>query len=104
MLGCTAYEINLIGQHTNKWFLLLNREKAIGGICMQQINNKLVVKKAIAFSLFMTIMMSFIVENPMPNTAIYLLVVGVVSFIGFCIIQFITSKAYNKFLKDTTDF
>jgi len=66
---------------------------------MQQINNKLVVKKAIAFSLFMTIMMSFIVQNPMPNTAIYLLVVGVVSFIGFCIIQFITSKAYKKFLK-----
>ncbi|MFJ7831837.1 hypothetical protein ACQKIC_16215 [Peribacillus sp. NPDC046944] len=71
---------------------------------MQKINNKLVVKKAIAFSLFMTIIMAFIVENPTPNKAIYLLVVGVVSFIGFCIINLITSKAYNKFLKDTTDF
>ncbi|MDR4938060.1 hypothetical protein RGU11_16905 [Rossellomorea marisflavi] len=71
---------------------------------MQKINNKLVVKKSIAFSLFMTIIVSFIVENPKPNTAIYLLVVGVVSFIGFCIINLITSKAYKKFLKETADF
>lgn len=69
-----------------------------------QKNNKLVVKKAFAFSLFMTIITSFIVENPMPNTAIYLLVVGVVSFTGFCIIKLITSKAYKKFFKETADF
>lgn len=70
---------------------------------MQKTNNKLVVKKALVFSLFMMFITPFMVENPMPNLAIYLLVVGIVSFTSFWTIKFITARAYKKFSQDTDD-
>ncbi|TFJ90677.1 hypothetical protein [Lentibacillus salicampi] len=56
------------------------------------------VLKAIGLSLIFTLIAFFIVDNPKPNTAIYLLVVGIASFVGLNIISLITSRAYEKFL------
>ncbi|WP_282156331.1 hypothetical protein [Cytobacillus gottheilii] len=69
-----------------------------------QKQRKKTILKAIGFSLFMTIIIFLNVENPKPNTAIYLLFVGVISFTSFCVIKFITSKAFKRFLEKTENF
>ncbi|HBZ09099.1 MAG TPA: hypothetical protein DEO65_04315 [Bacillus bacterium] len=61
---------------------------------------KNIVLKAIGISLLFSTIAIFVVDNPKPNTAIYLLVVGIASFAGLCIIPLITSRAYEKFLKE----
>lgn len=43
-----------------------------------QRTRKNIVLKAIGLSLLFTILAFFVVDNPKPNTAIYLLIVGVV--------------------------
>lgn len=66
-----------------------------------QRTRKNIVLKAIGLSLLFTILAFFVVDNPKPNTAIYLLIVGVVSFAAVSIISLITSRAYKKFLKES---
>lgn len=69
-----------------------------------QKQRKKTVLKAIGFSLFMSIIIFLNVENPKPNTAIYLLFVGVISFTSFCVIKFFTSKAFKRFLEKTENY
>lgn len=66
-----------------------------------QRTRKNIVLKAIGLSLLFTILAFFVIDNPKPNTAIYLLIVGVVSFAAVSIISLITSRAYKKFLKES---
>ncbi|QKY70633.1 hypothetical protein [Lentibacillus sp. CBA3610] len=66
-----------------------------------QKTRKNTVLKAIGLSLLFTIIAFLVVDNPKPNTAVYLLVVGIASFAAVCVISLITSRAYKKFLKES---
>ncbi|WP_234032352.1 hypothetical protein [Lentibacillus cibarius] len=56
--------------------------------------------KAFGLSLIITLIAFFVVDNQKPNTTIYLLVVGIASFVSLNVIYLITSRAYEKFLKE----
>ncbi|MFD2760618.1 hypothetical protein [Lentibacillus juripiscarius] len=66
-----------------------------------QRTRKNTVLKAIGLSLLFTIIAFLVVDNPKPNTAVYLLVGWIVSFAAICIISLITSRAHKKFLKES---
>ncbi|GGB58218.1 hypothetical protein F3157_20265 [Virgibacillus dakarensis] len=59
------------------------------------------VLKAFEISLIISLIAFFVVDSPKPNTAVYLLFVGIVSFASLNIIYLITSKAYKKFLRES---
>lgn len=71
------------------------------GVIIMQKTKENNVLRAFMISLIITLIVFFVGDNSKSNTAVYLIFVGISSFASLNILFLITSKAYEKFLKES---
>ncbi|MBU5268021.1 hypothetical protein [Virgibacillus proomii] len=71
------------------------------GVIIMQKTKENNVLRAFMISLIITLIVFFVGDSSKSNTAVYLIFVGISSFASLNILFLITSKAYEKFLKES---